>query len=369
MSWIKRKANLFLLVASSLLALILFELLYAAFLKREDIYAWDRRYMLFRDGNGGSVFRSLGSYFKYDPNRRMESTTYYHVDGAWIKEYDYVIPTNNLGLVQTSATIPDIPSLLLLGNSFTEGQGASPWFDEFSRFLSTRNIQPVNGGLLGTGFQQWKLLHDHLRNEGVQVRYLVVIFNSGDYTRGVFSFASNTKACIADYKRCVGDENFYGKPPAEEVSAFLEKLRAYREERLASTQSRGLKGASKHFFPATRMVLKYVRDSVGATDILSGGEERRNRKVVADLIHQYGDNVVFVHIPQKDEVKYKTIARVGRNAIRDIKSLGGQLYDGNNQCKFTLDDYFVNDGHPNARGYQRISKCVLAAVRDKWGVQ
>ena len=38
-----------------------------------------------------------------------------------------------------------------MGDSFTEGQGATPWFYELEKDFSGSVIKPVNLGILGTG--------------------------------------------------------------------------------------------------------------------------------------------------------------------------------------------------------------------------
>ena len=75
-----------------------------------------------------------------------------------------------------------------LGDSNTEGVGVSPWFEKLIQNFSQESLQFVNGGIFGTGFQQWQLLHDFLLNEGVNVKSVVVIFISHDYKRGNGTF-------------------------------------------------------------------------------------------------------------------------------------------------------------------------------------
>jgi hypothetical protein len=364
MSWIKEKANIILVAASCVVAICLFELISRYLVNQNDSNWVYLRYMLFSDRSGGKVFRNVKNFFIYEPNRVMHSQTYYFVNGNWVNEYDYLIPTNNLGLVQRNSTQSNFPSVLVLGDSYTEGQGASPWFEMFRKNFSQKYLQFVNGGIVGTGFQQWELLHDYLLTEGVIVKHLVVIFISDDYRRGIWNFSTGTFGCLVDYQRCVGNEDFYGIPNDKDRDVYLEKLRAYRERALNSSFNQRI----EHYLPATTMIIRFLRDSLGSSE--AGDSPRsQNRKVIASLIARYKDDILFVHIPQKDEVVNQRVDPLGYVTREDIKRLGGEFYDGQAHCNLTKEDFFVHDGHPNAIGYAKISACVTAAVKDKWSLQ
>lgn len=118
------------------------------------------RYMLFGASSGGSAFQNLDTIFTYKPNAVIHAEAFYDIKNTLLKEYDYQFKTNNLGLVQGQDVDLNKDSLLLLGDSFTEGQGASPWFERLIQ-AKQNGLQLINGGLLGTGFEQWGLLHDH----------------------------------------------------------------------------------------------------------------------------------------------------------------------------------------------------------------
>jgi len=364
MSWIKSKADIVLLAGSVIAAFCLVELTYKYFPKRED----SDRYALFSDNGDGTVFRNVEDFFVYEPNKQIRSRMYCFVNGNWVKEYDYIIPTNNLGLVQRDGTRPNMPSVLLLGDSFTEGQGTSPWFELFSKKFSEPDLQFINGGILGTGFQQWERLHDHLLTEHIVVKHLVVIFISDDYFRSVWNFSTDMSNCLRDYQRCVGKEKFFGMPADKDRGTYLKKWRAYRELALADG-SHSFKERLEYFFPATTMIIRFLSNYLIPFKLGDLPQSRRSRQVIASLIARYKENILFVHLPQKEEVINRRINPIGYVIREDIKGLGGSLYDGQSRCNLTKEDYFVNDGHPNASGYAKISACVTAAVKDKWSLQ
>jgi len=357
MNWTK-KSNIILLVLSCVVGLILFEVGFY-FLNRNQpqTYQWDRRYMLFKGEGQSSVFTNINKFFVYQPNQKIESTTFYYVNEEWVKEYDYIIPTNNLGLVQTTPTFSNKDSLLLLGDSFTEGQGAYPWFEGFREKLNI-DLQLINGGILGTGFQSWKLLHDYLIAKNIKVKKLVIVFISSDYGRNVWNMPAKTLACIHNAHLCMGDENFYGKPEDQELARFLEYLRGFRETRLVGSDSRNTKDFLKVLLPGVAAIYQFLNGSFDQVKL--------NSAVIEELVAQYGSDVLFVHIPQKDEIELGRITRQGREVVNKIKSVKGVFFNGHSQCRFEKTDYFINDGHPNAKGYEKLSQCVRDAIKVKW---
>ena len=88
--------------------------------------------------------------------------------------YKYDININNLGLVQDQDLQKDIPSILFLGDSFTEGQGGDgSWINFFGG--NYNNYQIINGGLLGTGFQQFELLNSYLSNHNIKKVFVLLV--------------------------------------------------------------------------------------------------------------------------------------------------------------------------------------------------
>src|SRR5947207_7563251 len=140
---------------------------------------WDRR-IIFFDGDG-SIFENHGDIFTYLPNKELRNLTGFLSGDGFAVEYDYHFRTNNFGLVQDTDIAPTRDSLLLLGDSFTEGQGAEPWFRLVSPQIDSLGYQPINGGLLATGFEQWVELERYLAARDVKIQKLVIVFISDDF--------------------------------------------------------------------------------------------------------------------------------------------------------------------------------------------
>jgi hypothetical protein len=82
------------------------------------------------------------------------------------------------------------------------------------------------------------------------------------------------------------------------------------------------------------------------------------------MLDKYGaKNVLFVHLPQKDEVRRGQPDFYGRLTRDMITGLGGRYFDGFSHCKLESRDFYPHDSHPNVSGYGKIEACVLAASK------
>jgi len=168
---------------------------------------WNRRIMFF-DGPD-SIFRNVGDIWTYVPNSDIFSRTIYFSESSYSTEYAYKFKTNNFGLVQDTDLLPGVRSVLLLGDSFTEGQGAEPWFRKIAPQIERSNYQPINGGLIGTGFPQWWSLEQFLSANEISPLKLIVIFISDDFRRGKWNFPDAQLDCLRNIDRCLGSETLF----------------------------------------------------------------------------------------------------------------------------------------------------------------
>ena len=343
-----------LVVVSLILGIIIVELFCYIFVPsigrasfNERLLDWSHRIVFF-DGDG-SIFQNHGDIFTYIPHNEIRNVTGYFSDEGCTAEYDYRFHTNNYGLVQDFDVAPARPSILLLGDSFTEGQGAEPWFRQLAAQTDKLPYQLVNGGLFGTGFEQWSKLEHYLSAENVQIRKLIVLFISDNYRRNVWNFSQPDLRCLQFLSSCRGDESYLGLPSAPELAATVDKIRTSRE-----TPRRRLAQRARILLPASFRVYDYLR-----AEFLSDLElaKQHSRAAIADFINEYGpENVVFMHLPQKDEVNGPS--EPGMEERRSIQEAGGKLYDGFKLCPLTTADYHIHDSHPNAQGYGKIANCV-----------
>ena len=357
-STVKTIATVGLSLLSALTGIVVVELFCHFFVPSvgHSVYEWERR-ILFFDG-AGSIFENHGDIFTYTPHNDIRSVGVYFSAQNFDVEYDYHFRTNNLGLVQDFDIEPGRSSLLLLGDSFTEGQGAPPWFQQLVTQTGKFPYQLINGGLLGTGFAQWNLLERYLAANKINTRKLLVLFISDDYTRDVGNIRQDVFSCLDSLSSCPDRDNYmmYRLPPAQDLPFWVDRIRTERATRGGVTE-RATKLAAT-LLPATHQVYRFLKAKFSR----NAAAERGSRAAIAEFVQRYGaDNVTFVHLPQKDETSGPNeIGWLARSAIEDA---GGKLYDGFKLCDLTPADYHVHDGHPNAQGYGKIAHCVAAIVR------
>lgn len=315
---------------------------------------YDNRYRLIGTQSHSEVFRNIDDYFLYLPNESVRTVAWYDTPAGWVTEYDYSFLTNNLGLVQATDVQPGLPSILFLGDSITEGQGAAPWFDRIHDRIAATGFQPVNAGLFGTGFEQWLRVHDHLLSAGVTVDRVVAIFIDSDDRRPLWNFPAEMLRCLSNYRVCDGSEGLFGLPDDAQQLSFVTRMSEARKSALP-TDKTGLQHALRTLFPAATEAYFFVRY------VLDSSYTRGNVAAIKRLIDTYGDRIIFVHVPHRWAVMHG-ISMDSVNVRNVIEENGGRLFDGFANCGLAVDDFHPNDGHYNERGYAKLSECVIKAV-------
>lgn len=348
-------------VISAIAGIILVEI-GGQLLKYHKLSFTNQRFMFLSASGDGTIFNNIKTFFLHEPKTRIHVVTYYFLNGAWVTEYDYYFNTNNLGLVQSVDIDLNKESILLLGDSFTQGVGAPPWTDELSKKISANNYQIVNGGVLATGFAQWLLLSQYLSEKGVNIRKLAVIFISDDYIRLVDNIGEHELSCLKNSKACAGVERFLPLPKDNNLSKLLPE---YYNARLKKEANR--KPIYAKYIPTISGVIDGLMPDpyTTAPHIM---EMQINGNAIDKFISTYNDNVIFIHIPQKDELR-DGMWRFGLEARNRILAKGGHVFDGFKQCGLTIQDYYEHDGHPNQKGYEKISKCVYMAIYERHWVE
>ena len=357
----KKIASWLLIIPSTLIGILLFEIFSQLFLP------WVRsadtgmqRTIYFFDGPG-TVFRDYGDTFTYVPHSDIRVVTVSYSDNDFNTEYDYHLQTNNFGFVQDIDVIPEQKSLLLLGDSFTEGVGAEPWFRLLSPGVAKLGYQPVNGGVGGTGFSSWLKLDRYLASADIRIGKLVILFISDDYHRPAWNVTPGELRCFSDLSLCRAEEGVffrYRLPTPEELPSWVAKIRTGR---VATLKTR-----LKALLPATHRVYKNLTELVRPSPQMARDErgEQESRSAIAEFIKKYGsENVAFIHLPQKEELASGP-DDLGLKARRSIEEAGGKLFDGFKLCRLTAADYHPNDQHPNSRGYGKIAACTMSVIKE-----
>ena len=353
------KSNLFISFFSTLLILTLLELFFyfINYNNNNVIKKFDqnKRYMLFQEGE---VFQNIDNFFKYVPNKNILSKTFYKTKDDWVEEYSYTFKTNNYGLVQKNDLLKDKKSILFLGDSFIEGQGAKPWINKFDGIY--KDYQIINGGILGTGPQQFELLEKHIQKK-YTVDKVVLFYIGDDIRRNPFNISKKSLSCLKNHKLCKGDENFYGFPfKKENHFDFLNFLNLKREKKLNELPySEKVKKNIKNFF-LNLYIIKIPNNFIKQKFYRSNNIYiKRNFEAINRLSNKYKKNIFFIQMKNKNEIvfgkEYETFFT--ENYIKKISK-------NHFVCNFDNNiNYFHNiDMHPNEKGYDNLYKCVLSVL-------
>jgi len=346
MSWTK---NALLLLASLVVGFVVVELLTRAFIGH-PLYLSNAasRVILYEKGDN---FQNVDRIFKYQPNADFRTATLFvsNTDDSVIPEYGYHIKTNNFGLIQTSQIPPGSEVELLLGDSFTEGQGATPWFYKLENAHKDKKL--VNGGILGTGPAQWKHLHDHLvRDYGLKVKKLIVIAIGEDIIRPVWNFSPEGLACLKT-ARCgtfQGDwfgYEFDGKSESE-IEKDVRDIYHHWTEVSFKLNEQSLKNLLKK--SAFLYTIVHMSKGMGSTD--------ENRAAIQAL-GKAAPDVRLMMIPTKSEAR-NVDSVVWDEDSKTLMAWAKETGIPLNECLLEKSDYHVHDGHPNEHGYEKIRACV-----------
>jgi hypothetical protein len=316
-----------------------------------------------------TIFQSHGSAFTYIPHMLARSEHVFYSDSDYEVEFDYQFPTNNIGLVQDSDAVPGKKSVLVLGDSFTEGVGSWPWFTTLAPVIEEFGYQPINGGLRGTGFYMWWQLAQYLESRGLQIEKLVIVFTSPDYRARPMTFTEGYLRCLSKpiLQNCDLSEYFFlPLPPREQLPIWVDEVRKLRYAQPPSeprSTFASIKAKLEALMPATYRVYGFLKLKLSppAPDPDKARAEIQSQAAIQALIERYGaKNLIFVHVPIKNEASPNPDGLKARQAI---SAAGGHLFDGFEFCGLSVSDYHLIDGHPTEAGYKKLSDCVAQAFK------
>jgi hypothetical protein len=344
------KKNILATLFSTLIALTLIEIIFQFFIYKDfKDYLWKERYSLFEEGE---VFQNVDNFFKFYPNKKILSETYYRIDNKFIKEYSYEITTNNYGLVQKNNIDQNKSSILFLGDSFVQGQGAEPWIDKFKG--KYKNYQLINGGILGTGPVQFELMEKHIA-EKYNIKKVIFFYIGDDMRRSRLSISDQTLKCLKKSINCEGNENWYGfQLKNKNPSSFLNFLAKYRDEKKSNKDYNFYKYKIKNFF-SNLYIFKLPNNYLKQKFYSSKHQSILNNFEAIDRLYKkYKENIYFIQIKQKHEIQTSSSydTKYTQKYIKKITNNHFKCNIENNIKKF-----HINDGHLNSKGYESLYKC------------
>ena len=297
------------------------------------------RYLLYSKDGNDKLFDEYKNFFKYKPNILSRDLLYYYKDNKFLKIWDYEFNTNNFGLVQKSDIFSNKDSILFLGDSFTQGQGASPWIDSFNGNIS--GYQVINGGILGTGFQQFENIYDHI-SENFNIKKLVVIYIGEDLRRSI-SIMSDKKVLFIPNSE-------------EELNNLLFKQHKLRLKKKEKFKDR-LKYLIRELY-----IYNVFRSAINTFRLKNDVVIKKNLKSTVSLYKKNYPNIIFINVQTANEIitgqeSYET--KVLKKFFRDNEYPNYKCDLSNN-----LSNYHKIDYHPNEKGYKELYKCVKNIIQN-----
>jgi hypothetical protein len=316
-------------------------------------YFWNHRYLFITKG----AYRHIDSgLFTYQPNMEVDSVAVYGLpssDYFWL-EYKCKFKTNEIGLISTGEPKSGKPTILVLGDSFTEGHGGCPWLTQVRKPQFKANY--INGGLQGTGIEQFKNLYDYVKRQGVQFEKVIIVAISNDFFRRPHANWIQYRWKCLEELRCGRKDLWWGSTNFNEEDLIqISKERATR----------------RYFGWSIGRQLDFVIQKFSITNKFIGliltamsGEKTKVPAIPASnqraLQYFYDTYVNFqlILVPQRDEVGLAG-PNIETLTVRKYLEQNNLAYS---ECPLGGSDYMRFDGHPNATGYDKVFECLQQAA-------
>lgn len=358
MSCINIIKTTFLICISSIISFLIVEYSYRQ-IKYADIKTdYPNPTMLFEASDN---FKNHDGFFKYFPNKEIRSTTLYSkttpksIDDLVIA-YDYLIHTNNVGLVMQKDLFPQERVIFVIGDSFTEGQGAPPWFYDLEKSYDIANIKIVNLGIIGTGPQQWENLASSIKKE-LRLDVIATIVNiiPDDIRREVWTFKDRELDCLhrasCDYVLRFQGYKFAAKESYDDIKQSVLRTLVETDTIVKSDYLSKIKNIIKksrvifdlyHYF---RLTIS-VQPKINEASLLA--------------LNRAASGNFYVNVVSEKGVN-STNFMDSKNAMQLIEFL--QKHKIRYQwCDIPADGYHKYDFHPNVNGYKILRKCTKDAL-------
>jgi hypothetical protein len=124
----------------------------------------------------------------------------------------YTLYTNNLGLrderIREVPLVVDVPRILLLGDSFTEGMLA--WHETFAGMIADRfpQLRILNGGITSYSPSNYLMLTKQLLNANVQLDEVIVFLDISDIQDEAAYHRDNRETGVEGAANCIGSRTW-----------------------------------------------------------------------------------------------------------------------------------------------------------------
>jgi hypothetical protein len=297
-------------------------------------------------GGGRIEFISAGAlenragYFAFRPSSTIRSVAYFPDKASgFTVEYDCTFASDSLGFL-SNAVAYEASDVLLLGDSFAQGNGGCPWLPQLAAPIRSRLY---SAAVMGTGVKHWRNIVADLERRKTPSK-LLIVYITHDFYRSDWLFPESQLACLSHGATCRGQ---FWYPISEGMATLAAQRYALRTPRL------GTSGMSKllryHLTASFTLFEKLKKGAAGDSDTMLDSVA-----IMRELADRYPLKLIWVN--EKSEVSGPS-ART-RKLWQRLRGLDLT------PCDIPADGFLERDGHPNAKGYAVLKACVERAVED-----
>jgi hypothetical protein len=346
-----------------LFTVVCFELM-LRFLYADPAYYFDYRFSFL---SPNAYQNRTSEVWTYLPNANIREVEVYgmlslfRLGPRFNVEYDCQMKSNNLGFIQDRDVEPKGDWTLILGGSFSSGEGGCPWFERLQAGRPKDLL--INAGLPATGFGQWERMLKHLRGQGLHIRRILIIADSSSFVRGSFLWDTGTLNCL-DHNVCRPGDAWDTWLPVrldETQGELLERTRARFSQRYPHFD---WKTFVFHYIRQNSYLYKVAMRALETLKAMMGRGPRKSGKILpettAALVSLQNEKVPVrvLMVTSRDESGF--ISRsVGTRAAEDALKANHLAFSW---CRIPKSDYLPIDGHPTRAGYDKLVECVDAVL-------
>jgi hypothetical protein len=300
---------------------------------------------------------SLGA-LRYVPNQAIQSAMVFHDEVVFEDRF----ATNNLGFVDHedyAAGGRDVSAtrrVLLVGDSFTSGMGGGePWVPKLRESLGG-DVYAYNLGVIGAGVQHFEKLIKSFARE-IAFTDIVLLPITNDFYRPLWMPVTegNKIRFCTERERATCSE----KPVVSWVIDYRESTeivpRVRRLRQQEEPEGRGFGPWTER--SGSHLLIRISRFLDARTR--RGPDPRaleKSLEILADLRAAFPETpIVVAHFPEQVEVSTGQYSVDLRQRVED---LGIRYFPLLTECSWSLSMYYQKEGHPNARGYENVSRCL-----------
>ena len=326
-----------------------------------DKHLFNYRYMFITKGG----FRSIKTekLWTYAPNRQLESSAVYGFPSPYSRfevEYRCFFETNNLGFIKSTHPYdPAKKTVLILGDSYVEGQGGCNWTPQVEAQFPNFNI--VNGGLMSNGVEAFGAVHDYMVENGMKIDHVVMVTIAGDYRRKTHTkWITDNDACLKQ-GQCTPKSSWVGIDANTPDETLIEIARNASPVRNGVWSLKETATFYIQTYSLTYNIYKLLRTNgmrFPQPPRIEPTIPEPAEEVLKKLKARYPDMAIIM-VPRKLETGLVRKVRDRMEVEAYLNKNGYPFMD----CPLANSDFMHYDAHPNAKGYQKLAACVNQAIR------